>query len=383
MDYFIDNHVRKCVGLNLILDSWDLKIITKGEYCKYYLFFDGDTIKKVIQLFLSPEALDFLEFDTYYLTTENRSIVLPRTNKGRERKLTGSVIDSFDCIGNYLTVYSLSENEETTFLIGNRTIQRTFYEKKYSFKTYSIDGAKKICQLYADSCTDEDINEAISFRKLKRKCVRYREGDYFRVKLDKNLYTYGRIIYDIRKRQKAGYQYWDVLMGNPLIIEMFHVLSDDKNMSVVDLKKLKTFPSQHIFDNNLFYGDYEIIGYDSDLKDARYPIMYGKSISTFEPCKIVFQCGCIYKEIPFDGSNLVEKNKGNSKIDFTNRTIGFSINVNTDILDVCIKDNSNDEYWNYYRGGEFDLRAPQNRGYLLQVLKQFDLVELYDLYKNY
>ena len=48
----------------------------------------------------------------------------------------------------------------------------------------------------------KDLLEVQEFSKEKRKHIKYREGDYFRVKLGRDKYTYGRILLDVYKGVK-------------------------------------------------------------------------------------------------------------------------------------------------------------------------------------
>ena len=189
---------------------------------------------------------------------------------------------------------------------------------------------------------------------------------------------------DVYKRTKKGFKYWDILMGRPLIIEIFHILTEDKNVSIDKLKTLPTYPSQHIMDNNIYYGDYQIIGHDELPKNNKYPIMYGKSISGIDPNKIIFQCGEVYKEIEYN-NNLI-KNTNESQyddVDFRNHGIGYDINLNEKLLKETYLDKDNSNFWKdkAYQSN-IDLRSPKNKDYLKQVLQQMDLEYLYDLYKD-
>ena len=125
-------------------------------------------------------------------------------------------------------------------------------------------------------------------------------------------------------------------------------------------------------DNNLYYGDYEIIGNSNLPEKIRYPIMYGKDINVRNN-KIVFQCGNIHREIPYTPNLLI----GN----FINNGIGFSVFNNIDVIKKCIKENSNIPYWDSQNWlSKEDLRSPVNRENLKLVLKQMDLEYLLELY---
>ena len=140
--------------------------------------------------------------------------------------------------------------------------QKTFLKEYFDDKISDLDSLIEWLNNYINDLTADDLEELNLFINEKRKHINYKEGDYFRIKVGKHSYTYGRILMDVYKRTKKGFKYWDIFMGRPLIIEIFHILTEDKNVSIDKLKTLLTYPSQHIMDNNIYYGDYQIIGHD-------------------------------------------------------------------------------------------------------------------------
>lgn len=376
MYFYLNNEHRKYMGLKLLNDNYDLVKIKKNNNEEFYLFFDQDTIVKIIHYYISSGFLSMIERDVHYETTHNRTVVLPKTSKGRQRKLTGSVVDSLNGFGNYFSIYRSFEEKYAYAMIGNYTTQRAFYEDHYIENCNTLDDIKEWCDHYVGSSTELDLKEVEEFSREKRKHVKYQEGDYFRVKLGRRKYTYGRILLDVYKGQKNhSLSYWDILFGRPLIIEMFHILTDRKDVTIEELKNCKVFPSQHILHNNIYYGDYEIIGHGLLPEKIAYPIMYGKSISGLDPNKIIFQCGKIHIETPYEKEKLLG--------DYRKSGIGFNILTNEKIIEQCLKDNSNLPYWEYYKlASKDDLRCPSNRKMLIQILNYYHLdylLELYDM----
>ena len=384
MNYYITNEHRKVLGLKPVEKNWDVIPMKYNEYGTYFLFFDKDTIKKIINIFQNSRYMYIREDDVNYKTKENRSIVLPKTNRGKDRKLNYTTITSFNGEGTYFYIQCDLKRKKGKFLIGNYTTQKTFYKKE----EFDCDSIQNWLDDYTSNCTKEDIKEIENFSNEKRVHIKYKEGDYFRIKLDKNLYTYGRILTDIYKRHKKGENYWYVFMGRALLIETFHILTNRKDVSIEELEMLKTFPSQYIMDNKFYYGEYEIIGNKSLPEDINYPIMYGRSINAKNLNTIIFQCGFIHKEIPYTGNNLIkndiDKNSsGLAYSDFKNNSIGWSFQNDIETIKKCIKENSNNPYWEHYEfDATVDLRSPQNKNKRKQVLKQMDVIYLLDKYKE-
>ena len=176
---------------------------------------------------------------------------------------------------------------------------------------------------------------------------------------------------DIEKRQKEDY--WDIFMGQPIIIELFHIITPKKNVPITELETLKTFPSQIILNNVVLYGEYEIIGHKALPKKIDYPIHYGRGRKKEDKDMIHFQMGTIHKKIPLNKYNFLISSTGK---DYTNNSIGYTIYNNINIMRECIKSNSNDFYWKQkiYTIKE-DLRNPENSKDLHDILEQFNLVK--------
>ncbi len=379
--FYINNEHRKYMGLKPLKDSYEL-IKFKKYFHEYYVFFDNNKIVKIIEYSLMDNSISIHESDVDYNTTNNKTILLPKTPRGKERKLTWSVIKNLEGYGNYFFLLK-EKNKEGRVTIANYTTQRTFYEEKITTNIKSFEDIKKWCDNFVKKSSAKDLKEVQEFAKAKRQHINYQEGDYFRVKLGKNEYTYGRILMDVFKRQKKGLKYWHILMGRPLIIEIFHILTTNDKVSIEELENLPTFPSQHILDNNFYYGDYQIIGNKELPKIKKYPIMYGKSISGTNPNKICFQCGEIYKEIEYTKNNLIQKKNQTIVNDFKRNSIGFHLDVDAKIIKNCIYEKSNDNFWKSQKSySDWDLRSPNNKEYLKKVLKQFDLDYLYTIYND-
>ena len=119
-------------------------------------------------------------------------------------------------------------------------------------------------------------------------------------------------------------------------------------------------------DNKFYYGDYDIIGNDKIPDYIAYPIMYGKTTSKNDLDIIVFQCGKMHIEIPYERERFYGS--------FINNTIGFYIDEDEKLIEQCLKEKSNKPYWEKYQNrNEVDLRHPSNRSLLTKILKEFKL----------
>ncbi|MDE6284622.1 MAG: immunity 26/phosphotriesterase HocA family protein, partial [Bacilli bacterium] len=365
----------------LLGNNYD-SVFLEGKYNrKFYLFFDGDILRKVVEYFISSKVITVHEMDVCYKTIENRSIVLPKTKRGKPRKLNVSAINSFSGEGNYFYIMCNVEDKTGKVVIGNYTTQKTFYEDDI-VDCGSFEDIKNWCDQFVQTSTEDDLKDVQAFMKEKRQHVVYKAGDYFRVKLGRHQYTYGRILLDIYKSKKNGLQYWNVLAGHPLLVETFHILTERSDVTVQELENLPVFPSQHIMDNRFYYGEYPIIGH-GDLPDIiKYPVMYGRSISALSRDKMMFQCGTIYKEMTYSPEIIIRRDDFDLFSDFRNNGIGFGFTNNQATIKKCIEAKSNVPYWlDYPAMSKKDLRSVENREYLKAVLKQVDLEGLLEVYR--
>ena len=75
----LSNEQRKYLGLVPVEEHWELV-----ELAGSYVYFDGDVIRKKIKL----EDGGYYECELAEVTAENRTMLLPKTAKGKTKKLT-------------------------------------------------------------------------------------------------------------------------------------------------------------------------------------------------------------------------------------------------------------------------------------------------------
>lgn len=354
MKFELLNEQRVYLGLELIDEHWQSVKLCDEQY----LYFDGDIIRKSIVI-----------RDNYYhesslneRTIDNRRYLAPKTDNGKPVNLTSATLEKRTKNGTYF-LYN-----ERSILIGNYTTQKTFYYSGMAgvFCNDFIELSNWLNH-WIQTTTAADLEDIKLFSSSRKKLQKYREGDFFRFRIDRGLYGFGRILLNYDRLRKENVIFWDILAGKPLVVKVYHLVSEDPNVHVGELKTLKAIPSQFIMDNIFYYGECEIIGYE-ELSDVEldFPIMYGRSISALDPNMIVFQQGLVYRTIPIENGKIIG--------DFRNNGIGYDLKVNRDILQECQSSNSNNPYWNQNLYSlKSDLRNPKNEVYRKQILKQFNL----------
>ena len=187
----------------------------------------------------------------------------------------------------------------------------------------------------------------------------------FRFKIGRRLYGYGRILLDYDKMRKKKEPFWDILMTKPLVCSVYHIVTDRDDVSVDQLKSLKSLPSTIITDNPLYYGEYEVIGHLPITDCEDYPILYGGSIHVGDKA-VCYQCGRVYRRL--EGGRALYRQ-------FINNGVSVNLNYTLEVLKECIEANSNEPYWKHFysRDVDHDLRNPRLSKELKKVKAQFGL----------
>lgn len=364
----LTNEQRKYLGLELIEPAWERIEIPnnclKPELStgKNILFFDGDILRKVIWL---NNNGNFLENSYNLRTQDNRTMIAPITAKGKPKHLNGVNIQRCTPCGMYFSF-------QGGVCLANYTTQQTYYSSSFAgLPLMNEDGLQNFLDKWIADTSAEDLAEIYAFANAKRRRCKYREGDFFRFKYDRRNYGYGRILLDVRQFIKSGGEFWNILMGKPLCVSIYHIVTENPDVSIEDLKKLNSCPSEYIMDNRFFYGDYEIIG-NAPLPEKScgldYPIMYGRSIDARDSNKICYCKGKDYREIPLEENRLLQKN-------FRNNGISYVPHINKKLIEDCIKECSNEPFWTKKPEVSYscDLRNPIYKKELEYVMKQMGL----------
>ena len=362
----LTNEQRKYLGLIPIEEHWELVKFDNGIY--YY--FEDDTIKKEIKVSKNY----YHEAELNEKTAENRTMILPKTKRGKIKKFNYTATQSFSPFGTYFT---FSTNG---VIIANYTTQRTYYSEIFSEKEkISLDDLKKWLDKWMKETTEEDLEEIEEFKNAKRKHCKFNEGDFFAFKISRREWCFGRILLDVSKLRKdenfkknKNYGLAN-LMGKPLIIKVYHKISDNKNIDLKELSKCLALPSQAIMDNIFYYGEAIILG-NLPLKPEENDmfISVSESISGIDKNIAYLQYGLIYREIPLsDYEKLIKELKIGAQ---TLRREGIGFVIDTYKLKECIEAKSNSPFWEKYKKRNVpDLKNPDHIELKRKIFKAFGL----------
>ena len=362
----LTNEQRKYLGLIPVEEHWELVKFDNGIY--YY--FEDDTIKKEIKVSKNY----YHEAELNEKTAENRTMILPKTKRGKIKKFNYTATESFSPFGTYFTFSA------DGVIIANYTSQRTYYSEIFSEKEkISLDDLKKWLDKWMKETTEEDLEEIEEFKNAKRKQCKFNEGDFFAFKISRREWCFGRILLDVSKLKKdenfkknKNYGLAN-LMGKPLIIKVYHKISDNKNIDLKELSKCLALPSQAIMDNIFYYGEAIILG-NLPLKPEENDmfISVSESISGIDKNIAYLQYGLIYREIPLsDYEKLIKELKIGAQ---TLRREGIGFVIDTYKLKECIEAKSNSPFWEKYKKRNVpDLKNPDHIELKRKIFKAFGL----------
>ena len=362
----LNNEQRKYLGLIPVEEHWELVKFDNGIY--YY--FEDDIIRKEIKVSKNY----YHESELNVKTSENRTMILPKTKRGKIKKFNYTATQSFSPFGTYFTFST------DGVIIANYTSQRTYYSEIFSEKEkISLDDLKKWLDKWMKETTEEDLEEIEEFKNAKRKHCKFNEGDFFAFKISRREWCFGRILLDVSKLRKDenfeknknyGLAH---LMGKPLIIKVYHKISDNKNIDLKELSKCLALPSQPIMDNIFYYGEAIILG-NLPLKPEENDmfISVSESISGIDKNIAYLQYGLIYREIPLsDYEKLIKELKIGAQ---TLRREGIGFVIDTYKLKECIEAKSNSPFWEKYKKHNVpDLKNPDHIELKRKIFKAFGL----------
>ena len=365
LTFELTNEERKYLGLIPVEEHWELVKFDNGIY--YY--FEDDTIKKEIKVSKNY----YHEAELNVKTAENRTMILPKTKRGKIKKFNYTATQSFSPFGNYFTFST------DGVIIANYTTQRTYYSESFSEKNISLDNLKNWIDKWIKDCTEEDLKEIEEFKNAKRKHCKFKEGDFFAFKIGRREWGFGRILLDVAKLRKDenfeknknyGLAH---LMGKPLIIKVYHKISDNKNIDLKELAECLALPSQPIMDNIFYYGEAVILG-NLPLKPEENDmfISVSESISGIDKNIAYLQYGLIYREISLsDYEKLIKELKIGAQ---TLRREGIGFVIDTYKLKECIEAKSNSPFWEKYKKRNVpDLKNPAHIELKRKIFKAFGL----------
>jgi hypothetical protein len=376
----LTNKQREFLGLDPIPLTWESETLKADAYRpESTLYFDGNILKRHI---VSTDN-DYKEIQ-YNETTKDRKILLPKTEKGKEKKLTASTLESRTPVGVYCTVDKFGN-----IFIGNHTTQTTFYSSRWEKNKGEQEdiGINNAIEIFISASHESHLNEINAFKTGKRKNVKYKAGDFFAFKLNRTEFGFGRILLNVdllRKKNLIPKNHGLFnLMGPPLLVTIYAFTQKSKQIDIDILLKTPQLPTDFMMDNVVLYGEYELIG-NRPLTDDdfHFPISYGRRLDS-EP-NVFLQWGLIHLERPIkefdryltgENQNLPVGNPSRQvRNPYGYYSIGFRPRHDTfDIKEAVEHEGFFQFDKSSHYGSQFDLRNPKNNEIRAEIFAAFGL----------
>ena len=361
----LTNEQRRCFGLLPVDAGWVRLELKPSPYDQHatVAYLDGTTLRR----FIESGDSRYREYEICENLSEDLRYLLPKTTKGKPVPLSATTLEKRTGIGMCLS-YDRSRHGSSDIFLYSHTSQKGYFDTNYDpVHTNGIEDFQAWVETWCAETSAEDLADISRFAAQPRQHQKFREGDVFRIKINRRLYGYGRILLDYARMRKQKEPFWDILMGKPLACSAYRIVTERQDVSVEELKAYQSLPSVHMMDNSLFYGNFEIIGNLPVSGSEDYPILYGSNIHAGEQAEHL-QCGKLFRR------NDCKKALFSH---FRNNSISFDLRFRLSVLQACIAEDSNAPYWSQDSWlVRQDLRNPQNRAELEQVCEQFGLSPL-------
>ena len=367
----LTNRQREYLGLDLIEPAWERSELKAGPYQpRSIIYFEGDVLKKQI---VSNE-------NRYYewpvnIQTKDKSIILPKTAKGKEKKLTAATLEKYKPDG-VAFEWTISGN----VFITNHNTQINYYSNFLEdFNINNTDELSSWLEIFLSSSPANYLEELAEFKNAQRKNVKYRPGDFFAFKISRTEYGFGRILLDINKLRKkklvSEHHGLQLIMGPTLLIKIYAFTSCNLKVDLKELATKPSLPSDYIMDNPIFYGEYPILGnLKLQLEEYEFPISFGRSID-FSRKVIFLQWGFIHMEQPLGTFEKYLHKQGGSLGDhnpYGYYSNGFYHRYMTKDIKSAIEKGIYKFDSEHYKD-QWDLRNPKNEEIKREILLNFGL----------
>lgn len=304
----LENGVRPYFALEKMDDQWENQVFySKANLWRKRteLFFEGDTIRKVIeeekQVSTNGEILrqSYREYDTC-LQTQERKLLLPLTNRGKPKPLTASTVGNITPFG-CTFLLEMEKGRGTTLYAGNfrGNQQLPVGEAEKIADIRNDSDFQEFVKWYMETCPDDYFAKVERVKNSVHQTVKYRTGDIFRVEYDRFSYCYGLITGEVRKIRK-----WKELpkehslrslMTVPVMVRFYLLITENANMTPEELSGYALGRVKICSDNDLIWGTHPIMGHRTlTAEEIEFPLVCSRMLSDRGKMTLLGQDGLIY-----------------------------------------------------------------------------------------
>jgi Immunity protein 26 len=353
--YELTNRQRRYLGLNPVLDHWERVVFSNI----FTLYFEGDTIVKM----LNYERL-YAEYDTN-VQTNQRLTILPKTSRGKERKLNYTSLSTIN--GDKICFRASSYTGTGSISVVNMAINITFIQKyKEEGQIFSCEDIDAWIENFIINSPEnhfEWLEEQLGKKRVNIKKIK--AGDIFAIPISRFEYMFARVLVSLPKLRKDDFftQHHGMnnVMGTSLLVIPYAMISDNLNINLDELIDSMPLLSDYVMDNNVYYGEYPIIGHrEIREQDMEFPISFGHATADYSRHYLQWGFGHFDKPCTDESHRILAKAQspyGN----FRNDGVGFSLHITKTAINEIVSGDLS-----FYANN--DLRLLRNKTILEEIL---------------
>lgn len=282
---------RRYLALDPVNPSWETVSMYSVTYRlkkRTVMFFEGNTIVKAIyeEHCVNDDGSYtwrlYCEFDTR-LETDNRTMLLPLTLRGRAKPVTPTNVMAIKPFGCDFCI-QLREDHSRIYAYNMRNHQVIpIGEEDRIKKIMSDEDFHEFMKYYISTCPDDYFERIAAVRNMEHQTIRFGAGDIFRCQVDRTHYTYGLILGKTRQIEK-----WDELpevhsfrhvMMQPIIVRMYDFVTTDKNMTDKELADMPLRPPKLYSDCDILWGTHKIVAHKKLVpEDIQFQLQLARQV---------------------------------------------------------------------------------------------------------
>jgi hypothetical protein len=320
----LTNEQRPCFGLDPVHEEWEEVEIKPGTTIYYD---QEDVIRKVIK-FDPYYRFQYTEFDTF-MATRNRTTILPKTEKGKEKKITPTNIIAPTPSGCTVTFRLTSERLGSGIYAYNpRNHIKLPIDSDDNLHT--LDELRHWITQYIETCPPDYFNQVDRMRTMPHRTIKYKAGDVFRFEIDRLHYGFALIIGETKKLSPyipAGHN-WNSLMTVPILFRFYELKTTEKELPIEEICSYPLLRADFMSDGDIIWGKHEIVGHKPlEAKDIDFPMHLSFLRENHGPRVLRFSwgLGTAIADKPLDIGEVGTTIEDTPRRDFSNSGVALSL----------------------------------------------------------
>jgi hypothetical protein len=265
----LTNEQRPYFGLDPVRDEWEEVEVKPGTT----VFYDQEEVIRKVIKFDPFYRFDYTEFDTI-MATRNRTTILPKTEKGKEKKITPTNIVAPTPSGCRVN-FRLTSERLGSGIYADNPRNRINLPIDSDDNIHTLDELRHWITHYIGTCPSDYFNKVDRMRTMSHRTIKYKAGDVFRFEIDRMHYGFALIIGEKKKLSPllpAGH-HWNSLMTVPILFRFYELKTTDKDLPIEEIFSYPLLRAEFMSDDDIIWGTHDIVGHKQlEEKDIDFPM---------------------------------------------------------------------------------------------------------------